>query len=522
MLGAAPAVTYSRPHPMAAPSAVPPRPLAPDAAEVLDTPSAGRATVRGSAVRIAGYGVSLALSLVSAPLLVRHLGIAEFGRYTAVISLIALVGGVSDGGLTAIAIREWAMGRGEERVRAMRTLLGMRIALTAVGVAFAVAFAVVADYGAPLVLGTALAGAGLLALGLQQACSIPLQAELRLGWVTAADVVRQVVSVGLIVVLVVTGAGVAAFLAVPIPAGLAALGVTLVLVWRRLPLRPSFCWADWRALGRDTLPVATALALHHLYLRVVIVLMTLLATDLQTGYFATSFRIVEVLIAVPFVLAQTTLPVLARAGGTDFDRFSYALARLFEASAVVALWVSGCVVAGAPLAVEYLAGSRSGPVVAVLRLQSVALLLVFFTVTWQNALFALRRQGSLVASNAVGVGVTAGLTCALVPLLQARGAALAAVGGELALTVSSVVLLLRHRDRDRQLSLSFAFLPKLVLAAGLAALTFLVPGLPPVVRVVALTLVYAGALYALGAIPAELRQALAVVRLTSLAGRWRR
>ena len=115
-------------------------------------------------------------------------------------------------------LREFATLSGERRREMMRSAIGIRLVLTAIGVAFAVGFAAAAGYGATLVLGTALAGIGPVLQLLQSLFSVTLQAELRFGWVSAAELLRQVVNVALLVSLVLAGAGLLPLLAVAIPA----------------------------------------------------------------------------------------------------------------------------------------------------------------------------------------------------------------------------------------------------------------------------------------------------------------
>src|SRR5688572_5733180 len=74
----------------------------------LATERAGPAAIRGAALRVVGYAVALGLSVLSAALLFRHLGVVDGGRYVTVLSLVALVGGLTEGGLTAIGVRELA------------------------------------------------------------------------------------------------------------------------------------------------------------------------------------------------------------------------------------------------------------------------------------------------------------------------------------------------------------------------------------------------------------------------------
>src|SRR5215213_10924260 len=102
------------------------------ATDLLDTPDAGPAAIRGGAMRTGGYLAGLLLALGSAPIIFRHLGPAEFGRYTSVLALVTLAAGFSEGGLNAIAQREWATAPAAERRRVFANLLGIRIALTLV------------------------------------------------------------------------------------------------------------------------------------------------------------------------------------------------------------------------------------------------------------------------------------------------------------------------------------------------------------------------------------------------------
>src|SRR3954465_7372358 len=115
--------------------------------ELLDTSAAGPAAIRGSALRTAGYAAGVVLSLGSAPLIFRHLGVEEFGRYAAVLSLVTLAGGFSEGGVNAIALREWSTTPPGRREPILANLLGIRIVLNTIAVVAAIAFAALAGYG---------------------------------------------------------------------------------------------------------------------------------------------------------------------------------------------------------------------------------------------------------------------------------------------------------------------------------------------------------------------------------------
>lgn len=477
----------------------------PPAADILDTPQAGARAIRASAVRTLGYVVGSLLAVISAPLLVRHLGVVDFGRYYTVISLVALVGGVTDIGLATVAVREYTIRTGADRHAFMRQILGARLLLSAVGVLGATGFAVLAGYGEELVIGTALAGAGLVVTVVAHTFGVPLSVQLRMGWLTGIDLAGKVLTLALVVVLILTSSGVVGFLAIAIPAGLVTLVLTTAVTRRDIPLRPSLKTAELRRLLRDALPLAVATILNTLYARVVIIIMSLIATGLVTGYFGTAARVVEVAVGVPVALIGTTFPIFARAARDDQARLRYVMQRVGEVALIGGVWMTLVMAVGAGAIADVLVGgTQSQPVADVLRVMALALVPVSLNVTWQTALVALHRYRDLLVVNGLALASIVVLTFALVPPLGAGGGALAVVGGEALLATMSAVAVLRAR---RALGLEVRLVWRVAGATALALAAAAVPPMPDAARIVVVTLVYLGALTALRAFPGEVRDA---------------
>ena len=236
----------------------------PDIAEALESdllssPEAGPAAVRGGAIRIGSFLGGALLSVGAAALLFRHLGVVNTGRYTTAISLAAIVTGFTDLGLTAIGIRELSVLRGEQRAGFARSLLGIRLVLTTAGIAIITVFAFLA-YGTLLGFGVLIAGVGVLIQNVQSTLAVPLMATLRLTWVAVLDLSRQLVVVVLIVALVAAGAGLLPFLATAAVAAVVVLIPTAMLARRSIPLLPSFDLAHWRTIVGPILTYSIAVA----------------------------------------------------------------------------------------------------------------------------------------------------------------------------------------------------------------------------------------------------------------------
>lgn len=475
-------------------------------ADVLDSTHAGPLALRGSVVRSGAYVAGILLSLISAPLLIRHLGQIEYGRYITVTALVAIVGGLSEGGVNAVALREYASTSGAERERLMANLLGIRMAMSLAGVAGAVLFAALAGYGRNLVLGTLVAGIGMSLQVTQDLLGVSLQATLRFGWVTLIEFVRQFVGVALIIALVLAGAHLVGFLFVTIPAALVAVLLSARLVRGLFPLRPAMHLRTLSPLLSDTFVYAVAIALNSVYFRVTVVIMSLGASLSQTGYFAVSFRVVEVLIVVPALVMGAAYPILTRAQRDDRARFLQTTRRMFELAVLIGVWLALALELGAGFIVEVLGGHAESPAAAVLRIQGLAVMFTFMAVACAYPMLSRNRRRELMVANLLGLIAALVLSLVLIPVLAAKGAALATVGAEATLMLATTVALVRVTPGLR---LPLSVLPVAVLAALLGAGAGLLVGVHPIVQVLVGSGVYLAIVGLLGRFPPELGHLLA-------------
>jgi O-antigen/teichoic acid export membrane protein len=448
----------------------------PPASTRAGEPGAGPAALRGGMVKTGGYVAGLLLGLISGPLIIRHLGIVEFGRYMTVVSIIGLVGGLTEGGLNAIGQREWGRTSGDERWTAMRDLLGMRLVLSGVGAAVAVAFTIIAGYGSPIVWGTVGAGIALLLHAPQLFLSVSLQGDLRFGWVTLTDLLRQALTVITLVVLVILGAGLVPILWASIPAGILGLILAAALVHGRMPLRPAFHWARWRPVLRDAAPYAIAIAVGVAYFRAAMLIVSLVSSDDQTGYFATSFRIVELLLGIPTVVLGAAFPILVHASANDEERFAAALGRILELALVVGVLFSLVTALAAPVLIHVLAGSGFDPSVPVLRVQAIALAANFVGVAAGYGLLSAGRNRDILLANAVGLSCAVALNLGLASASGAQGAAYATAAAEWILTATMLAALALRRPEILTATRDVPFVVLALTAALLVALPVSWPG----------------------------------------------
>ena len=472
----------------------------------LGSPEVGLDVIRGGTIRAGGYGIGMVLSAVTSVFLLRYLGVEDFGRFLTVTSLAAIVGGVTDVGLSAISSRDLALlpPGGDQRRSLLANLLGLRLVLTPLGVAGATAFAIIAHYDRVLVLGTLLTGVGIILLSSQGTMMLPLVVDLRIGRATAVELVKQAVMLVAVAALVALSAPLLPFFGVQVAVGVAAVAVTPLLVGRGVVWRPAFDRAAWKTLLREALPLAVSLVLGILYFRILIVLMSVMSNAVKTGLFATSFRVIEILYGVGSLAVSVAIPVLAVAA-KDRERVRYMLQRMIEVAVMMACYLILVVVILAEPVLDLLGGSQYRGAAPVLRIQVVALLPVFVGQVCQITLISIRRQSAVAVANGLALTLVVTLGLVLIPLDGARGGAVAALAAEAGLTALLLFVLGRAGS---DLSLSVGFLWKVGCAVGAGACVFLIPALEAGVAAVIATLLYALVLWFTRAIPQEIVDAL--------------
>lgn len=471
----------------------------------LDRPDAGAKVIRGGVIRGIAYAVNILLITATVPLMTRHLGVVDFGRFVTASSIVMIVAGVTEFGLTGVATREYALGDASERRRLLGNVIGLRTVATLVGLA--AAYLLMLSGGSPgvVLLGILISGLGLMLINMQQTLALILSTSLRWGLYSLFEIVNTlVVAVGT-VLLVVFDAGLLPFFYVSVISSLAALLATLSVMRGEVMLRPRFEVGAWSALLRDSIPYAASTTVGILYFRVALIVVSLGSGARQTGYYSTAFKVVEALSGTAFLMASSAFPIFARAGRDDHERLRYGSGRVGETALIAGVYLALSLVVAAPFVIEVLAGPSFKSAVPVLRVQACSLIATFLGATWSLTLLSLREHKRLLQANGLALVIAIILSLALVPSFGAEGAATATAVTEFFLAGAYWWSLGRSRAGFRP---SLGLFPKVLLAAGLAAASSLVLPFTSFFLWAIASVIYLSVLLIVRAFPPELLHAL--------------
>jgi polysaccharide transporter, PST family len=473
---------------------------APAAPDILETSRAGPAAVRGGLMRGVAYLIGAGAGAVSAALLFHHLGKLELGTYGVITSLVAVVNGFTDLGLTAVGVREAVLLAEQERAALLRDLLGFRLLMTTIGIGVMAAIAAL-GYQQAVTIGVVIAGVGLLLQVTQDNFVISLQVRLRFRAIVALDLLRPALTVVFVALFVAVGGKLQAFVAVAVIVGVICATAAAWLTRGERLLRPTLHWQRYRTLLRDILPYSAAVAAASLYYRVAVIATSIFGTATAVSYVYASFRVIEVLTLVPSLVVGVAFPIFAHAAQNDRERLGYALGKVFDVALIVGAWIAVSIAVGADLVMSILGGQSFAPAARVLAIMGIGLGGTFVSIVWGNALLSLRRHREILLINLGALVFAMVAISVLVDLDGARGAAIGLAAGELSVGLASAILVGRL---DPDLRPPLRVVPRVALAAAVALVPLWLTGVPTIARICISTAAYGTVLVLTRALPSEL------------------
>lgn len=473
-------------------------------AEPADGSSVVRRVAWNTAAQAIGKAAVLAIGAASIVVTTRYLGASGYGQFALALAFVQMVGLLADLGLLTVVVREISR-RPEETERLVGNTLTLRLALSLGVIALAGLLSLAMPYTEQVRVAILIAGVPLL-LGLANTAIVAVfQARLRMDRAAISDVAGRAAG---FVALVAVAALDLGFYAVVATAGVGAF-VTLVVTWRLsrplVRIRPAASRPVWRSLLRAALPVGAALAVTEVYFRADTLIVSLFEDYEEVGWYALSYRIVELLGMLPAIVMTSVFPLLSRYLRENRDlarRTLDATADLFVALGVP-LAAGGLVVA--PQLVRLIGGDDFEGAADTLRILLFAGALAFVSGLFGMALIAGDRQRSALRLALAALALNVPLNFALVPSLGIDAAASVAVASELLLVVGGGLLVRRELELAPRLRLLWRAVAAAAVMAGVLAL---VDDWSLAVLVPLGAALYTAGLWALGGIDRRMLEAL--------------
>jgi O-antigen/teichoic acid export membrane protein len=481
--------------------------------------SLARQIFGNTAVQVAGRAVGTVLALLTVGIMTRSLGPAGYGQFTTAISFLQFFGILVDFGLTmtmAKMLGEIGSGdRGQETEdsgeivgnrqgdasRIASNIVTLRLVSGLVFFGLAPLVALAFPYPGAVRNAIAVGTVSFLAMSLSSVLSGVFQRHLATKYVAVAEVAGRAVLLLATWFVIHAGFGLAALMLALAAGNVVQLGLSLLFARRFVRLTLSFDFDLWRAIIRESWPIAASIAFNLVYLKGDVIIMSVFRPLAEVGLYGAAYKVLDVVTVVPTVFMGLVLPVLAA---------DWAARRLDDVRHKVRLAFDALALLGVPLFLGTVAVARdlmilvasdafadSGRYLTLLMLAAVA---VFLGSTYTYTAVALGLQKRVFWLYGLDAALSIALYFVLIPRWGGVAAAWVTVFSEVFIAVACAVVVIRALRAGPSLA---AFGKALV--AGLLMLGILttVPGLHVLLRILLGAVIYGGLLMAFGAVKKE-------------------
>lgn len=387
-------------------------------------------------------GLLLVLLIVAGHLLTA----ADYGRFNFALALTTIVETIMDIGLGHVTVRAVARDRANA-ARLFRHVLGLKLVWIAIGLAILAAAAPLLRPDPQIIwlcylmgLSSAVRSYLLTARGFLQGLD---RFDIEAAIVVADRLLLLVIGVAVLM------AGYGLFgLALAFVASRTAMLVVVSIVLRRAThvSAPGYDRDTWRELQAAAVPLGLFMIALNLYTYIDTVILGVMRTDAETGYYSASYKVYEGLTYAPSILASIVTPRLSYLFVQDRLAHRSLLARILAGAVGLGILLGGVAVWAAHPLVVLLFGPAYAPAAAPLRILAAGSLFVFGTWILHAAAISTNLDRRLLVTTIVGLVTNVALNIVLIPRWGITGAAWATVVAE-ALTVSLLLVQVLHRIR---------------------------------------------------------------------------
>ncbi len=463
-----------------------------------------RALAVNTGVQMAGKVVSTALGVGIIGLMTRILGTNGFGAYATANAFLQIFALLLDLGMNVTQVAMLGEHAGDEkyekRITSAFFTLRLLLAIVVLGV-FAPAVAFLFPYPLELKIAIIALAGSFFFPSLNQVVMGAEQRHLKMHAAAFAENVgRVIVFAGLIF------AQTASWGLIPImwliTVGSFGNFFTNILFARKFA---DFSWnwdpAFWKTALSRSWPVGLSIAFGLLYFKADTIILSLFRSQAEVGIYGAAYRVLEILITIPFMYAGVLLPILAGAWAKkEKEKFTKLISASIDVMMImlvpmiVGTWLLGTRIMTAVAGDEF---ASSGPILSVLI---VAIGAIYLNTVFSHAVVALDKQRNMIPVYA-GTAIVALIGYfILIPIYGMWAAAWITVASEIIVGTGSYFVTKKLVNIGYQIKATLASIGAAIIMAG--AVWFVKDLWLPIPIVVAI-LAYAFALLLFGGVSKE-------------------
>jgi O-antigen/teichoic acid export membrane protein len=360
-------------------------------------------------------------------------GASGYSIFVAALAFGSVIENFTDLGLFQVLQRDIA--RDVSRAsHLMGLVVGLRMTLSAivVPIAAAIGFAIYRHHPFSLRLAIVFILLALPLAAVQQVILAYYSATVRIEMNAIIGVIKQVVFVVLVAVVIVDHFSVVYCVAATLAGSIVSTAVSILWVRREIRLRFVVDLRVWRKMLAETTSVGLSSIIGIFYLNADILLLSVLTSSRQLGYYGVAYAVISVFQVVPALLSRAILTKIVH---TAEEKLSVIVNVVIVYYAIAGAFVASLAVVSGSSVVRLYAGSHFNSAIFPLQILSCGQIFLFMSSGLSNISIARGYHRKLFQCGLIGFVLNVALNLAVIPHFGIRGSAAATTVCEVILSL---------------------------------------------------------------------------------------
>ncbi len=361
--------------------------------------SEARAIAWNTGTQAVGKIISTLLGVVSIALMTRHLGQVGFGYYSTANAFFQIFAIMLDLGINVMLVQMLGEHKGDEKYEngAISATMTFRIATGILILGIAPFIGLLFPYAWEVKLAIFALWASFFSASLNQVVIGVQQRHMKMHVVAISEVLGRAV--------LLAGLGIAIFLnlgLIPIVIFVSLGGVANLLInWWVARKYASFRWnwdpGFWKELLKRSWPIGVSILFNLAYFKADTLILSLVRSPAEVGIYSAAYRVLEILVTFPFMLAGVMLPLIAHAWANhDRARFTHLLRQSYSVMLLIAIPMAlGIMVIGEP-AMIFISGANFAASGEILKILAIATAVIYFGTISSHVVVAINAQKKML------------------------------------------------------------------------------------------------------------------------------
>jgi O-antigen/teichoic acid export membrane protein len=266
--------------------------------------------------QIIGKLASSLLGLLAISLMARYLGLNGFGEYTTIITYLSFFAVLTDFGLTLVTTQminqtgnkdddQWTN-------KILSNLMAFRLLSAIIFLGLAPLIVLFLPYSANIKIGIAVTAISFIFIALNQVLVGLFQKKLRMDKVSISEFAGRIILLLGIYLAIRMDGGLIGVLIISVISSAVNFSLNYLFAAKFSIIKLRFDWPIWLELINKSWPLAITIFFNLIYLRADTLLLSLFKPQSEVGLYGAAYKVVDVLITLPFMFAGIILPIITK------------------------------------------------------------------------------------------------------------------------------------------------------------------------------------------------------------------